>query len=270
MNNYLSVKGAPQEYICGIGCWAELEGHLTERKLKHVLVLKGEKSWAVSEKHFPTITQVELVFADYRHQCSDHNRDAFITQIEEQGIDGIIAVGGGKVSDLAKAIGYKAKLPVIMLPTLASTCAAYTPLSVIYDEKGRMDRLDYYNRGIALTLVDPMVILDSPIEFLVAGIGDTLAKWYEADAIIRYLDHKPVEVEVAHFAAKKCQENLLEKSAEAIKAIESQSLNQSFVDIIETNIMLAGMVGGFGDEYGRTAGAHTLFDALTCISVIQI
>jgi uncharacterized oxidoreductase len=35
--------------------------------------------------------------------------------------------------------------------------------------------------------------------------------------------------------------------------------------IAETNIMVAGLVGGFGEDYGRTAGAHSIHDALTGI-----
>lgn len=29
-------------------------------------------------------------------------------------------------------------------------------------------------------LVEPQIILNAPAEYLLAGIGDTLAKWYEA------------------------------------------------------------------------------------------
>ena len=35
--------------------------------------------------------------------------------------------------------------------------------------------------------------------------------------------------------------------------------------MLEANILLAGMVGGFGDSYGRTSGAHAIHDALTIL-----
>lgn len=47
--------------------------------------------------------------------------------------------------------------------------------------------------------------------------------------------------------------------------MEEQQLNQSFIDVIETNLIIGGMVGGFGDDYGRTAGAHSIHDALTLL-----
>lgn len=263
MKNFLSVKSGPQEFICGVGIWQELEAELTKRQLKKVLVLHGQASWEVAKKYFPTDTTIEFMFYDYRKKCTDENIAYFEGIATAQDVDCIMAVGGGKVSDLAKGVAFKLLLPVVMLPTLASTCAAYTPLSVIYDEQGSLKRMDYYNRAIALTLIDPEVILDSPKELLVAGIGDTLAKWYEADAIISHRRNLPLEVEVAHFAAKKCQHVLLAKGREAVEALENQTLNQAFVDVIETIIMVAGMVGGFGDEYGRSSGAHSIHDALT-------
>ena len=56
-----------------------------------------------------------------------------------------------------------------------------------------------------------------------------------------------------HFAAEKCRDILLNESINALKAMEEQQLNQSFIDVIETNLIIGGMVGGFGDDYGRTA-----------------
>lgn len=265
MNKYLSVKSGPQEFICGVGAWQNLESELTKRHLKKVMVLHGKDSWEVAKKHFPEMPSIELLYYDYRKKCTDENIVYFEEIATAQKVDCIIAVGGGKVSDLAKGVAFKCLLPVIMLPTLASTCAAYTPLSVIYDEQGSLKRMDYYNRGIALTLVDPAVILDSPKELLVAGIGDTLAKWYEADAIIGHRKNLPLEVDIAHFAAKKCQHVLLSKGSEALEALEKQQLNKAFTDVVETIIMVAGMVGGFGDEYGRSSGAHSIHDALTYI-----
>lgn len=162
-------------------------------------------------------------------------------------------------------IAYKTNLPIIILPTLAATCAAYTPLSVVYNEEGVMLRYDMFPKANDLVLIDPKIILHSPREMMIAGIGDTLAKWYESHAIISQLTIKPIEVQVAEFAALRCREILLEKSAEAMEAMDQQKINQAFIDVVETNILLAGMVGGFGDDYGRTAGAHSIHDAMTVL-----
>lgn len=128
-----------------------------------------------------------------------------------------------------------------------------------------MDHHIIFPKSITLTLVDPQVIMASPRPLMIAGIGDTLAKWYEANAIIEQLNVLPVELEVAHFAARMCKDHLLTFSYDALAAMEAGVMNDALVSVIETNIVLGGMVGSFGDDYGRTAGAHPIHDALTQI-----
>ena len=100
------------------------------------------------------------------------------------------------MADLGKALAHKMALPVIILPTLAATCAPCTPLSVMYREDGAMERYDVFPQANALVLVEPRVLLHSPRSLMVAGIGDTLAKWYEADAIISQLDVQVLPIQV--------------------------------------------------------------------------
>ena len=42
MQNTLIVRGAPQEYICEVGCWDQLGERLIQRGLTHVLIVHGE------------------------------------------------------------------------------------------------------------------------------------------------------------------------------------------------------------------------------------
>lgn len=264
MTKQLIVRGAPQEYELKENAWHSLESHLNRRKLKKVLILHGEKSWNAVKDYFPELS-ITTSFHYYGGRCTDTAAQGFASLCKKEQFDGIIAVGGGKVADLGKFVAYKTALPIIILPTLAATCAAYTPLSVVYNEDGVMLRYDIFPKASDLVLIDPEIILHSPRELMIAGIGDTLAKWYESQAIISQLAIKPVEVQVAEFAAQRCREILLDKSTEALEAMEQKEMNQAFIDVVEANILLAGMVGGFGDEYGRTAGAHSLHDAMTAL-----
>ncbi len=45
-----------------------------------------------------------------------------------------------------------------------------------------------------LVLIDPKIILHSPREMMIAGIGDTLAKWYKSHNHLSVND-KPIEVQ---------------------------------------------------------------------------
>ncbi|MBO1308855.1 iron-containing alcohol dehydrogenase family protein [Enterococcus sp. 669A] len=265
MTSNLIVRGAPQEYELKLNAWQDLPKHLERRNLKKAMIFHGDKSWEAVKNYFPELTKCETSFYYYGGKCTDDAAAHYAEIAEKEQTQVLIAVGGGKVADLTKLTAYRLNLPIIILPTLAATCAAYTPLSVVYDDEGVMLRYDIFPKATDLVLIDPQVLLESPYELMVAGIGDTLAKWYESDAIISQLAVKPIEIQVAEFAARKCRDILLSESDAALQAMKEQQLNPSFIDIVETNILLAGMVGGFGDEYGRTSGAHSIHDALTVL-----
>lgn len=265
MKESLIVRGAPQQYICEEGAWNHIESHLIGKNIEKVLILHGEKSWQVAESFFPKMTQVTTYFEHYRDECSFENAAYFEKIVEKNQIKAVIAIGGGKVLDLGKLVANNCLIDIICLPTLASTCAAYTPISIVYNDKGEMVEMKFLKQSVTLTLVDPAIILNSPTEFLIAGIGDTIAKWYESDPIISSIEKPVTEILVAKFAAKSCQENLLTFGQEAISDLANQTLSYALINVIETNILLAGMVGGFADKYGRSSGAHSIHDALTLI-----
>ncbi|EUJ23403.1 glycerol dehydrogenase [Listeria grandensis FSL F6-0971] len=265
MEKNLIVRGAPQEFECKIGAWQALGEHLERRQIRRVLVVHGDASWVKAKRFFPELTGVDVTFEAYRGACTFEERDRVSVIAKTVGAEAIIGVGGGKVADLVKAIAAHATLAVVILPTLAATCAAWTPLSVMYDARGEMLQYDVFARSNALVLLDPEVILDSPIELMIAGIGDTLAKWYEANVIISQLAERSVEIEISHYTAKLCRDILLAASEEALDSMRDGKLSEAFVKVVETNIMVGGMVGGFGDDYGRTSGAHSIHDALTVL-----
>ncbi|EOL47716.1 iron-containing alcohol dehydrogenase family protein [Enterococcus caccae] len=265
MNQSLIVRGAPQEYECRVGAWDDLEEHLNRRKIKRVMILHGKDSWEAAKPYFPSLVNIDAFFIEYGGECTDEKTSELKKIFDQKELEGIIAVGGGKIADLGKAVANQCNTPILILPTLAATCAAYTPLSVIYKMDGSMDRYDVFPQSNALVLIEPNVILASPIDLMIAGIGDTVAKWYEADAMISQLEIQPIEIQVSAFAAKKCRDVLLTDSQEALNAMREQEMNQAFLNVVETNILLGGMVGGFGDDYGRTAGAHSIHDALTIL-----
>jgi hydroxycarboxylate dehydrogenase A len=56
---------------------------------------------------------------------------------------------------------------------------------------------------------------------------------------------------------------MFEHAEEAIDDAKEAKVSNAFVKVVESIIMLGGMVGGFGDRYGRVAGAHSIHNGMT-------
>jgi len=261
----ISVHGAPSEYILREGALSVLEEKLLERGLHKILVVHGVQSWEAVKPFWPKMNRVIYDEYTYGGECSFKEIDKVTKLVMGHSYDAIIGVGGGKVLDLVKVVCHETQRQSILIPTLASNCAPWTPISVLYDELGTFIRYDVYPVSTSLVLIEPKILLKAPLNMLVAGIGDTLAKWYEADVQMAGIENKPVPLQISHYAAKKCKDLLLQHSKTAIQAVKMEKLNDDFIKVAETIIVYGGMVGGFGDHYGRIAGAHAIHNGLTVL-----
>lgn len=256
------VRSGPGQYISEYGSLK----YLAEKTaiFKRPMIITGKKSFAVFKKYYPgEVTWPVLI---YDGSASNEDMARLATQAKEA--DVIIGIGGGRVLDTAKGTASQLNISVITIPTVAATCAAYTPLSAVYYPNHEFKTVDYYPRSQFLTLVDYQLLLDSPKDYLIAGIGDTLAKWYEARGILdNYSGEVSAMVRLGLAAAKETQQVLLHDTTAALAALDTGKISPEFTRVIDTVIGVAGTVGGFAGEYGRMAGAHAIHNALSYFNV---
>ncbi|WP_051004456.1 iron-containing alcohol dehydrogenase family protein [Paenibacillus profundus] len=257
------VRGAPALYYCETGILDKLDCLLQPYTYKRVLVVHGDRSLKAAKPFFPKLTKLTLLYLRYNGECTLEEARRIARYAQAEQADVILGVGGGKVMDVVKAAGNEAQLDTILVPTLASNCAAWTPLSVFYNEHGQFTNYTIFPKSTLMVLVEPRIALQAPVAYLRAGIADTLAKWYEADVLIRKLEHPSIAIQIAHHSARLCQSTLLEHGRQSIQDAETKQLSAAFVQVVETIIMTGGMVGGFGDHLGRIAGAHSVHNGLT-------
>ena len=179
--------------------------------------------------------------------------------------DGVIGVGGGALLDTAKAVARRLGVPVVAIPTIAATCAAWTPLSVWYNDAGQALQFEVFDDANFLVLVEPHIILNAPAEYLLAGIGDTLAKWYEAVVLAPQPEHLPLTVRLGINGALAIRDVLLSRSEEALADQQRGEATQAFRDVVDAIIAGGGMVGGLGERYTRVAAAHAVHNGLTVL-----
>ncbi|MCL7873937.1 iron-containing alcohol dehydrogenase family protein [Bacillus altitudinis] len=254
------VRSGPNQFISQKGIYHEIESLVTP--FQSPAIVTGYDSYQAFSQYTKLPSEWPVV------QHKGYSSTNAITRIAEElkSSDVIIGIGGGTILDTAKSVADALQIDVIMVPAIPGTCAASTPLSVIYDDKGNFMRVDYHKRSSYLTLIDHTFLLSSPLSYLQSGIGDTLAKWYEAEAIIRNTKSTlPLMVHAALKQAVYVRDILLTHSEEAVSSLKTGQLSQAFADVTDTIITLAGTVGGYGGRYGRMAGAHAVHNGLTFI-----
>ena len=185
VNKQLTRLPFPGKVVRGPGALATL-GDICQAQGKKLYILGGKTALAKTKQSiYASIAQTGLdiaAFAWYGGECSQENIDKLAEDVLSCKADVIVAVGGGKALDTGKAVGAKCNLPVVTVPTIAATCAAVTPLSVTYNNKGEFTGNLFLDDCPAGVIVDTSVILATPVSWLIAGLGDTLAKMYELRA----------------------------------------------------------------------------------------
>lgn len=211
----------------------------------------------------------KVVTRQFGGQITVEEIEESVKEAEAANANVIIGIGGGKTLDTAKDVANKMKLPVIIMPTTASTDAPTSGLSVVYKANGEHSHIDWYKKNPELILVDSSIIANAPVRFLIAGMGDALATYFEAKAHFDSntghpdaLNGDDLGITRAGMAiAKECYHTLMEKGEAAVVAVKEKAVTKAVEDIIECNTLLSGL----GFENTGCSGAHSIANGLTAI-----
>lgn len=257
---------SPGKYIQGADVINRLGEYL--KPLAERWLVVGDKfvlgfAQSTVEKSFKDAGLV-VEIAPFGGECSQNEIDRLRGIAETAQCGAILGIGGGKTLDTAKALAHFMGVPVAIAPTIASTDAPCSALSVIYTDDGEFDRYLMLPNNPNMVIVDTKIVAGAPARLLAAGIGDALATWFEARACSRsgattMAGGKCTQAALA--LAELCYNTLLEEGEKAMLAAEQHVVTPALERVIEANTYLSGV----GFESGGLAAAHAVHNGLTAI-----
>ncbi len=253
----------PGRYVQGRGALEGL-GEEVARLGKKALIIAGATARkAIIPRHGERWReQFDWQAAPFEGECCDEQILSLSADALRQSCDIVIGVGGGKIIDTAKAVAHSIEARAVVVPTIASTDAPTSAVSVIYSETGEFQRYLFLPRNPDLVVVDTEVIAQAPVRFLVAGMGDGLATWFEADSCRRSRSNNQcggLATRAALSLARLCYETLLEFGPAAVVSCRQKVVTPALSHVIEANTLLSGL----GFESAGLAAAHSIHNGLT-------
>ena len=181
---------------------------------------------------------------------------------KELGARCVVGAGGGKVLDTSRAVASRLGVPAVNCPSVATSDAPCSALSIIYDEHHEMVGYQIYGRNPDLVLVDTSLVLKAPPRLLAAGMGDALATMFEAKSAIANGSantrggRSSIAAEVI---AEACYRTLLSDGVGAMNAVSNGACDKHLERLVEANTLLSGL----GFESSGLAAAHAIHNGLT-------
>ena len=260
------IIASPARYIQGRGALSELRLHGEKLGNKFFILVSASGKNRVDKILEGSVANsaCEVHYEIFRGECSREEIDRVIAAFKDSGCDTVIGIGGGKILDTAKASAFYVKAPVIIVPTIASTDAPCSALSVIYSPEGVFKEYLFLPQSPNIVLVDSDIVAAAPSRLLVSGMGDALATYFEARACVASDSTNCVggRASLAAFKlAELCYETLLQDGYQAKIAADNHTAVKALENIVEANTYLSGI----GFESAGLAAAHAFHNGLTAL-----
>ena len=231
---------------------------------RNVLIVGGETALSKSieklRKNLENFNIVDTVI--YGKECYKERIEELFNTYKDKRIDFVMGVGGGKALDTSKCLADMLSVPVVTVPTIASTCAASSALAVVYNKDHAFQGFWRFKSPARHTFIDTKIIAEAPYMYLRAGIGDTLAKYYEVEFSARnaektFKDNLGIEI------SKMCSTPLLSIAKEATLSAKEHKATKELEEASLIILVSTGMVSMLINPVFNGALAHALFYGLT-------
>ncbi|MFZ2630855.1 MAG: glycerol dehydrogenase [Desulfosalsimonadaceae bacterium] len=254
----------PGKYIQGPGALNELPSLIKTFGSQGLILASPTAHKRVLPDSSLDLNAHALAVEQFSGECCEKELSRLAAVIRDKQVDVLVGMGGGKTIDTAKIAADRANIPVLIVPTIASTDAPCSGCAVLYSEAGVFESVYYQKANPAAVLVDTEIIANAPVRFLVAGMGDALATWFEAKSCSATQSPNEcggLSTRTGLSLARLCYDTLLQYGVTAKIAAETHIITPALEHIVEANILLSGI----GFESGGLASAHSIHNGLTAL-----
>ena len=264
MSNRIFKSVFPGKYLQGEGLIAKLPEMIKLFGNKGLILTSRTAKKTILSNYAKQFADDGIAVEEFTGECCEKELKRLYDIVVSNKINVLVGMGGGKAIDTAKIVSDRAGIPVIIVPTIASTDAPCSGCAVIYSEDGVFESVYYQKMNPQVVLVDLSVITNSPSRFLVAGMGDALATWFEARSCDRTQSMNACggySTLAGLSLAKLCYDTILLYGESAKTANENNIITPALHHIVEANILLSGI----GFESSGLASAHSIHNGLSAL-----
>lgn len=266
-----AIFGSPGRYIQGVGVIDTIGEHASLLGQRAVLIadplvmaMAGERIAATCKAHGVHVVPVPFDAA---------LTPALVARLVEASAQArpqlVIAAGGGRSIDAGKAVSHQLQCKVMTVPTAASNDAPTSKNYVLYDEAHRLLSVEHLSFSPAYVIVDTALIAAAPKSLLLAGIGDAIAKKFEADQCalapegLNMFRARPLAA--ARALSNACYNTLLQDAQAGLAVAGSGKPDAAFERLVEAVILMSGL----GFESGGLSIAHAMTRGLSILPHVK-
>jgi glycerol dehydrogenase len=266
------VLVAPQRYVQGDGVFGDMARYLALVRAKRVGLLASARSLGHESRTMTVALEaagIGCVTSTFQGECSLEEIEAHTAALRGGDVDCLLAVGGGKCIDTGKGVAFRLDVPLVVAPSLASNDAPCSAVSVLYSPEGVSTGVEFYPNSPAIVVVDTGVIAAASPRYLVSGMGDAMATWYEAAVCWRnpsaviVIGTRPTVA--ANAIGEACARTLFSDGVAAAAAVAEGRVDDALDRVVEANTLLSGI----GFESGGLAAAHGVAQAYTALPAVE-
>jgi glycerol dehydrogenase len=261
----ISIFLGPKQYVQKEGALEEAGKALAAFGRRPLILADSVVSAIIRttlEKQLPA-AGLSPSFALFGGECSQSEILRLMDIVKKEKLDLIVGTGGGRALDTSRMVADRLKFPLVTIPTSSATCSSASAAAVLYEKGIRLETIN--GKGAELCLVDSGIISRAPAKLLAAGMGDALSKYYEGKPVYEKGTNHDIPTQAAMNLSIQLRQAILENGIQAMKDVGAKKNSPAVEKMIETSLLLTGVISGLGGSKFRIAVAHALLYGLTVL-----